>query len=199
VRATSSAFGIRPSAFWRLALALAIVFGLSAITQATVLIPADLGELTADATAIVHGRIVDVRAEWLAGRRGIETYVTVAAATYLKGNLGETVTFRVPGGRLGAYRSFVVGAPAFTVGDEVILFLVSHGPSVPYVLGLSQGLYRVRTDPDSGRRTVIPPAIISPAVEPVRLVRGDPKRPSPTIEAFAANVRALLARRTGAR
>jgi hypothetical protein len=180
-------------------LALALVLGLSAIVRATVLIPADLAELTADATAIVHGRVVDVRADWLAGRRAIETYVTVAAATYLKGNLGETVTFRVPGGRLGAYRSFVVGAPAFDVGDEVILFLGSHGPSVPYVLGLSQGLYRVRTDPASGRRTVIPPAIVSPDVEPVRLVRGDPKRPSPTIEAFAADIRALLARKAGAR
>jgi hypothetical protein len=97
-------------------LALALVLGLSAIVRATVLIPADLAELTADATAIVHGRVVDVRADWLAGRR-----------------------------------------------------------------------------------TVIPPAIVSPDVEPVRLVRGDPKRPSPTIEAFAADIRALLARKAGAR
>jgi hypothetical protein len=191
---TRSAFGIRHSAMTLMA---ALV--LSASATATVLIPADLSELTTDATAIVHGRVVDVRAEWLEGRRAIDTYVTVAVATYLKGDLGASVTLRVPGGRMGAYRSFIVGAPIFTVGDEVVLFLGSQGPSVPHVLGLSQGVYRVRTDRESGRRTVIPPALLSPGVEPVRLVRGDPNRPAPTLERFAADIRALLARKAGAR
>jgi hypothetical protein len=176
-----------------------LVAALPIVVNATVLVPTDLTELTKDATAIVHGRVVDVRAEWLEGRRAIETYVTVAAATYLKGDLGASVTLRVPGGRMGAYRSFIVGAPAFNVGDEVVLFLGSQGPSVPYVLGLSQGAYRVRTDRESGRRTVIPPALISPDVDALRLVRGDPNRPAPTLERFAADVRAILARKTGAR
>jgi hypothetical protein len=189
-----SGLGIRLSAF-----ALIAAFALSSTAGATVLVPADLTELTRDATAIVHGRVVDVRAEWTEGRRAIDTYVTVAVATYLKGDLGSAVTLRVPGGRMGAYRSFIVGAPIFNVGDEVVLFLGSQGPSVPYVLGLSQGVYRVRTDRESGRRTVIPPALISPEAEPVRLVRGDPNRPAPTLERFAADVRAILARRTGAR
>jgi hypothetical protein len=183
----------------QLALTLLAALVMCATAGATVLIPADLSELTTDATAIVHGRVVEVRAEWLTGRRAIDTYVTVAAATYLKGDLGPAVTLRVPGGRMGAYRSFIVGAPVFNVGDEVVLFLGSQGPSVPYVLGLSQGVYRVRTDPDSGRRRVIPPALLSPGVEPVRLVRGDPNRPAPTLERFAADVRALLARKAGAR
>ena len=183
----------------RPALACMFLAALPVITYATVLVPADLTALTTDATAIVHGRVVDVRAEWLEGRRAIETYVTVAAATYLKGDLGTAVTLRVPGGRMGAYRSFIVGAPVFTVGDEVVLFLGSQGPSIPYVLGLSQGVYRVRTDRESGRRTVIPPALIAPGVEPVRLVRGDPNRPAPTLERFAADVRAILARKAGAR
>jgi hypothetical protein len=191
---THSTLGLRHSA-----LTLIAGLALTATARATVLIPADLSELSTEAIAIVHGRVVDVRAEWLEGRRAIETYVTVAAATYLKGDLGTTVTLRVPGGRMGAYRSLVVGAPIFEVGDEIVLFLGSRGPSVPYVLGLSQGVYRVRTDPASGRRTVIPPAFISPEVEPVRLVRGDPNRPAPTLERFAADVRALLARKAGAR
>jgi hypothetical protein len=188
------AFGLRPSAF-----VLVAALALSARAAATVLVPADLTELTRDATAIVHGRVVEVRAEWLEGRRAIDTYVTVAAATYLKGDLGASVTLRVPGGRMGAYRSFIVGAPVFNVGDEVVLFLGSQGPSVPYVLGLSQGAYRVRTDRESGRRTVIPPAIIAPDRDAVRLVRGDPTRPAPTLEQFAAHVRAILARKTGLR
>jgi hypothetical protein len=188
-----------PAVCLRPLLILAGAFVLSATAGATVLVPADLSELTAEATAIVHGRVVEVRAEWLEGRRAIDSYVTLAAATYLKGDLGAAVTLRVPGGRMGAYRSFIVGAPVFNVGDEVVLFLGSRGPSVPYVLGLNQGVYRVRTDRDSGRRTVIPPTLISPGVESVRLVRGDPSRPAPTLERFAADVRALLARTAGVR
>jgi hypothetical protein len=46
---------------------------------------------------------------------------------------------------------------------------------------------------------VIPPAIIAPDRDAVRLVRGDPTRPAPTLEQFAAHVRAILARKTGAR
>jgi hypothetical protein len=189
-----SAFSLRHSALIALS---ALV--LSSSAAATVLVPVDLTELTTDATAIVHGRVVEVRAEWTEGRRAIDTYVTVGVATYLKGDLGASVTLRVPGGRMGAYRSFIVGAPVFNVGDEVILFLGSQGPSVPYVLGLSQGVYRVRTDRESGRRTVIPPPLIAPSADAVRLVRGDPSRPAPTIERFAADVRAILARRAGAR
>jgi hypothetical protein len=67
------------------------------------------------------------------------------------------------------------------------------------VLGLNQGVYRVRTDRESGRRTVIPPPLVAPDVDAVRLVRGDPGRPAPTIERFAADVRAILARKAGVR
>lgn len=162
------------------------------VARATVLVPADLAELVSDATAIVHGRVVEVRAEWTAGRRGIESYVTLAAATYLKGDLGGRVTVRTPGGRLGAYRSIIVGGPTFREGDEVILFLGSRGPSFPFLVGFSQGVYRVLTDAETGQRTVIPPALLAPGGEPLRLVRGDGRRPAPTIERFAADIRAIV-------
>jgi hypothetical protein len=167
---------------------------LSASVQATVLIPAGLDELAAEATAIVHGRVVDVRAEWTDGRRTIESFVTVGVATYLKGSLGPSVTFRTPGGEVGLYRSVMVGAPVFTPGDEIVLFLGSRGPSVPFVLGLNQGVYRVVTNA-RGERIVIKPALIATGETAVPVVRGDAARPAPTLERFAADVRALLARR----
>src|SRR5262245_33371455 len=102
--------------------------------RATVLVPADLGELSRDARAIVRGRIVAVDAQWTAGRRTIETMVTLQTETYLKGQLGDTVQFRVPGGVLGRYRNVVVGAPEFFVGQRVIVFLGAQGPTIPYVL-----------------------------------------------------------------
>ncbi|HEX2443852.1 MAG TPA: hypothetical protein VHJ77_07895 [Vicinamibacterales bacterium] len=174
-----------------LAAVLAICTG--AVARATVIVPADLTELVAESTAIVHGRVVEVRAEWTEGRRAIESYVTLAAATYLKGHLGERVTLRMPGGRLGAFRSIVVGAPEFREGDEVIVFLGNHGPSIPFLVGFSQGVYRVVVDAANGQRTVIPPAIMAAGGEPLRLVRGDGRRPAPTIEQFATDIRGLVA------
>jgi hypothetical protein len=83
---------------------------------------------------------------WVADRRGIETLVTLDAEEYLKGALGAQVQFLVPGGAIGRYRSIVVGAPALKVGQRVVVFLGARGPSLPYILGFNQGLFRVRSE-----------------------------------------------------
>src|SRR6266850_4866174 len=114
----------------RLALGIALVV-LPVVLRATVIVPIEFRELVTIAPVIVHGRVVDVRSDWVDGRRSVETFVTVEAAEYLKGNLGERVTFKVPGGQLGRYRTVFVGAPEFQDGDEVILFLKRSGPSYP--------------------------------------------------------------------
>src|SRR3989454_3262808 len=61
--------------------------------------------------SIARGRVVAVDAQWTPDRRTIETLVTLEVESYLKGALGGTVQFRVPGGTLGRFRSIVVGAP----------------------------------------------------------------------------------------
>src|SRR5215467_14250250 len=145
---------------------LSLVGGLA---HATVVLPADLGELSHGAVAIARGRIVAVESQWKDGRRGIETLVTLEPETYLKGSLGSTVQFRVPGGTLGRFSSVVVGAPQFTVGQRVILFLGSRGPTIPYVLGLSQGVFRL-VQSSQGDWIVTPPPIVSAGDGPI--VRG---------------------------
>src|SRR6202048_72524 len=110
---------------------------------ATVLIPADLGELSRDAVAIARGRVAALDARWTEDRGTIETIVTLEVESYLKGSLGSTLRFRVPGGELGRFRSVVVGAPAFAVDQRVVVFLGARGPSVPHVLGMSQGVFRL--------------------------------------------------------
>ena len=116
----------------------------TARVQATVLGPASLGELAREAGAIVRGRVVAAEARYTPDRRAIETLVTIDAEATLKGSLGATVQFLVPGGTLGRYRSVFVGAPAFTAGQHVVVFLGWNGPSYPYVLGLSQGVFTFR-------------------------------------------------------
>jgi hypothetical protein len=166
---------------------------LASLATATVVLPIEFRQLANEAQAIVHGRVADVRSAWVDGRRAVETFITIDAAEYLKGNLGSQVTFKVPGGQLGRYRTILVGAPTFTVGDEVILFLKSDGASYPFVIGLTQGLFRVATDPSTGAQVVTPPALLALAAgasQPV--VRGDPaRRPVPVTE-FRELVREAL-------
>ncbi len=171
------------------AIVLVLVAG-GAATGATVLLPADLGELARGSQAIIHGRVTSVRAEWVAGHRRIDSFVTVEAIEYFKGDFGRAVTFRVPGGQIGRYRSVTVGAPVFREGDEVVLFLGARGPSVPYVLGLSQGVFRVVADTATGRRLVTPPALVA-GVEPAAVRRGDPARRPIDLASFGDTVRGL--------
>jgi hypothetical protein len=149
---------------------------------------------------IVHGQVVDVHSEWVDGRRAVETFVTVEAAEYLKGNLGDHVTFKIPGGQLGRYRTVFVGAPSFQTGDEVVLFLKTDGPSFPFLAGLSQGVYRIVTDTSSGERLVMPPVVTSaPGADAVRVVRGDPARKALSIDAFRDSVQRALSEGRGPR
>jgi len=181
----------------RLALGIACVV-LPVVLRATVIVPVEFRELVTIAPVIVHGRVVDVRSDWVDGRRSVETFVTVEAAEYLKGNLGERLTFKVPGGRLGRYRTVFVGAPEFQDGDEVILFLKSSGPSYPYIIGLSQGAFRVVADARSGRRMVTTPIVMAKgAGDPEPVVRGDVTRKPLAIEAFRDAVRLVLAQGAG--
>src|SRR3954471_12539903 len=127
--------------------------------RATVLIPADLGELSRDALAIARGRVVALDSQWTEDHGTIETIVTLEVDSYLKGSLGSTLRFRVPGGELGRFRSVVVGAPEFAIDQRVVVFLGAHGPSVPHVLGLSQGVFRVARAADNTGWLVTSPVL----------------------------------------
>ena len=166
-----------------------------ATPDATVLVPADLTELSRDAGAIVRGRVVAVESRWTDDHRAIETLVTIEAEAALKGSLGSTIQFLVPGGTLGRYRSLFIGAPEFVTGERLVVFLGWRGPSYPYVLGLSQGIYRIVPSANGSESLVTPPPLVSPATGRVPIVRGDPSRRPQPLGEFEQRVRSL----TGAR
>jgi hypothetical protein len=158
---------------------------------ATTLVPADFSQMARESELIVRGTVVNVQAQAVqqAGqgpRRTIESLVTVFVAETLKGTAGTQTVFRVPGGRVGSYRRVMVGAPEFTAGDEVILFLKGRAPAIAMPYGLSQGVYRI------ARHTGTP--VVTPAVTAAmgRVVRGDPARRPLDPEAFARQVRLAL-------
>lgn len=167
----------------------AICASLPVALGATVLVPIEFRELVTVSTAIVHGRVTDVRAEWIDGRRAIETVVTLDAREYLKGNLGGTVSVRVPGGQIGRYRTIFVGAPALHAGDDLVLFLRGDR-----IVGLNQGAFRVVADARTGTPMVVSPIVMATGGDaPERIVRGDVRRAPVSVDAFRDTVRQILA------
>jgi len=161
--------------------------------RATVLVPADITELSRDASAIVRGTVLLVRAEWADGRRRVETIVTLTVNQTLKGGYGRTVSFKVPGGEIGRYRSVMVGAPTFREGEEVILFLGGEAPALPHLLGLGQGVYRVQRDARTGEARVLSPAWFADAEHAVTVRRGTASPSGLSADEFAAKVREAMA------
>jgi hypothetical protein len=174
-----------------LALFVAIVLSGSTV-RATTLVASDIASLARDAHAIARGRVVAVEGRLTDDRRGIETVVTLSVDAYLKGALGSTLRFRVPGGELGRYRSIFVGAPQFAVDEQVIVFVGAHGPSVPYILGLSEGVYRIAWSARTSSWVVTSPAAF-PVATVTPIVRGDPKRQPMPLSDFEQRVRSLAA------
>ena len=182
----------------RLLALVVLAMGITATVNAMVVVPAEFGEMVAASQTIVHGRVIDVQSYETAGRRTIESLVTVQVAEAIKGEpaaagprgAGQVVYFKLPGGQVGRYRRVMVGAPQFARGDEVVLFLKGRSPELPMPFGLTQGVYRVSRDA-AGRATVMP--MMSVGAD--RLVRGDPARNRVDLGAFTTLVRTLAGAR----
>ncbi len=151
-RLTSQRKGRRSVVHWALRLVLcALCLAVANGATATAILPADFADVVQGSQLIVYGRVVDVRSEMTAGRRSIHSFVTVAVEQALKGSPGARVMFRIPQGEVGRYRRIIVGAPEFSVGEDVVVFLTGRAPAIPTVFGLNQGVRRLRGDPATRR------------------------------------------------
>ncbi|MGB2715041.1 MAG: hypothetical protein WBC51_12735 [Vicinamibacterales bacterium] len=165
---------------------------MASAVRATVLLPAEFREIVGDSQIIAYGRVVDAVSELSDDRKRIETIVTFEVETYLKGGPGETLTFRVPGGQVGRYRSITVGAPVLEAGNEAVLFLRKPERGLPYVFGLNQGVFRVQRDTRTQRRLVAAP-LLARGETPESVVRGAASRQPMPLETFGAQVRSVMA------
>lgn len=165
---------------------------LSNSAHATTIVPMSFAELVNASTAVVYARVAGVQGQWTENRQGIESLVTLDVLTPFKGAPGQRLTFSVAGGQAGRYINLLPGAPKFTEGDLVVVFLTSRGPRLPITTGFTQGVYRVAQDASSGAMVVVPPAIES-GVGPARITRGDPQRRPLKLADFHTAVRAAEA------
>ena len=165
------------------------------VVEATTVIPLTFEQLVSESQAVVYGRVSDVRSQWTADRRFIESVVTVEILRGMKGrsavlgagSAGESIAFTIPGGQVGRYLNVIPGAPTFAAGDRAVFFLTAQGARLPVTTGLTQGIYRVHRDASSGEMLVVPPVIQAPG----RIVRGDVRRKPVSLSAFEAAVRGL--------
>ena len=176
---------------WAAALAMAMVAAFRA--EAITVVPMTFEELVGSAAAVVYGRVADVRGQWTADRRSIDSIVTVEPLKYLKGDLGAQITLRLPGGEAGGTINILPGAPSLRAGDRAVLFIATHGPAIPTTLGLGQGVFRVLRDSRTGTTIVSPPPL--KASDAGRILRGASGRRPLSLDEFDAAVRTLASAR----
>jgi hypothetical protein len=175
---------------WRAALAVAGVLAVaaSASLTASVIVPATLDELAVEADLVVHARVARVETRQARGTLRVERVVVLETLRPLKGSPSESLYVVLPGGTFGRYRTVVPGVPEVAEGEEAVFFLRAPATEAPRLVGLSQGLLRVRVDPATGART-IGGAVLAGRDGPV--VRGATDRgpqPLAAIEARIASV-----------
>ena len=170
---------------------LTIFLYLASPVFATTILPLSFEQLVNESQSVVYGRVSDVRAQWTADRRFIESVVTIEVLRGIKGNALESMAFTVPGGQVGRYLNVIPGAPSLVRGDTAVFFLTAQGARLPVTTGLTQGIYRVQRDAASGEMLVAPPVVASVG----KIIRGDSRRKPISLAAFESAVRAAAAAR----
>ena len=124
------------------------LIAVAAMLPATTLERLSLDEMAAKSTAIVRGRVVSSRPEF----RGpvIYTHFTIQVLERWKGAEAARVEVAVPGGAaLGQQQTFA-GAPELAPGGEYVLFLWTGKSGMTHLIGLSQGVFSLKSDGKGG-------------------------------------------------
>jgi hypothetical protein len=139
------------------ALALGGVFALGALSprvEATTLSPLSVEQMTDAADLVVRATVTEVWVEQLGDELWTRAQITVNRS--LKGQAtGRTLVIDQVGGVLRNDAVIVVGAPRFSVGEEILVFLEKNCVGQLLVVGMSQGKYTVRIDPQNGQEMLV--------------------------------------------
>jgi hypothetical protein len=143
----------------RSATVVALIATAALLCRAATLINLSDSELVTHGDHILLGTVTRVTTSWEDpdgdGQSQIFTTIEVRVEQTLKGGdrVGETVTFRQLGGRVGNITTNIPGLPKFTEGDSTLLFLEGSltNPHYSPIPGLAQGRWVVRTEHDGSR------------------------------------------------
>jgi hypothetical protein len=121
---------------------LLLLFGV--LLQAATLQKMGLDEMAQKSTAIVRARVTGSYAA--AHGSLIYTHYKVQVAERWKGDDAGTLDIVVPGGTAAGLRQSFPGAPRLAAGRDYVLFLWTGPSGLTHIMGLSQGLFDLKTD-----------------------------------------------------
>lgn len=110
---------------------------------ATTLEKLSVEEMAQKSTAVVRARASLASSV----QRGsmIYTVYRLQVSEVLKGSVPPSAEVYVPGGTYGRYRQSIAGSPVLEPGREYVLFLWASPRGLVQVIGLSQGVFLVKT------------------------------------------------------
>jgi len=126
---------------------LALLLGLGRAANAMVVMQRDFPELVALAEQIAVGTVTDIK-EGADPSGAPATYVTFSDLTVLKGDVGDTLTLRFYGGESGGVVVRIADMPTFNLGERTVVFVAGNGQAVCPLVGVWQGRFHVRFDPE---------------------------------------------------
>lgn len=163
------------------------------------LIPLDLADLCREAELIVRGRVTGNRCLWDAGHTMIWTETTVRVIEAWKGDPGEELRIREPGGELPPVEARVSLAVRYRPGEQVVVFLHRDPLGQWRTCGITQGRFPVQRAPGGGTRVLLEavPAHVGAGF----FTEGEDPQPPEAVEVrrLKATVEALRAQEGGKR
>jgi hypothetical protein len=100
-------------------------------------------ELTAQADAVIRGRVMEVHSYWNASATMIFTEALVRVDQTLVGEAPRYVTLRTFGGTVGSYTVEASGFPEFRQNESLVAFIKAGEDGTHEILGYREGQYRV--------------------------------------------------------
>jgi hypothetical protein len=135
-----------------ISLACVVVFAvlMTGAAEATQIVYQTPEQMGAESALVVRGRVANVRSFWNDTNTKILTETVITIDESYKGGGEATARVLQLGGVVGTVRMHVHGAPSWTRGEEVVLFLEPIDANSYRVSGLSQGKFKVERDPVTG-------------------------------------------------
>jgi hypothetical protein len=122
--------------------------------NATILFPLSIEELTSKAQVVLHGSVGSKSVQRDPEGR-IYTRIELEVTEAWKGKVtGKSFTLVQGGGVLGEEIATVEGQEEFSIGEEVVVFLVLNQRGEGVVIGLSQGKFKVKAGEAGGEKVV---------------------------------------------
>lgn len=122
-----------------------LMSALATASQATVLKYKSFDQLVGEAEGVVVGTVSSVRVSPVGRPGNLHTYVTIDDVQALSGSVPEgRLTLRIKGGFDGRNSLHIDGAPAFSDGERVLLFVQGNGRDLVPFVGWGQGVFRLK-------------------------------------------------------